>query len=126
MLKTALVLVAVVVSGQTPPAFEVASIKPAPPITTIAAQIQSGKIHVGMTIDAARVDIGFMSLADLIRVAYRVKPYQISGPDWMREERFDIVAKLPDGASTDQVPEMLQALLAERFNLKVHRESKEH
>jgi uncharacterized protein (TIGR03435 family) len=79
-----------------------------------------------MTIDAARVDIGFMSLADLIRAAYRVKPYQISGPDWMREQRFDIVAKLPDGASPDQVPEMLQALLAERFSLKVHRESKEH
>jgi uncharacterized protein (TIGR03435 family) len=67
-----------------------------------------------------------MSLAELIRVAYRVKPYQISGPDWMASERFDVLAKLPEGASREQVPEMLQALLAERFKLTVHRESKEH
>jgi uncharacterized protein (TIGR03435 family) len=67
-----------------------------------------------------------MSLADLVRVAYRVKPYQISGPDWMASERFDVLAKLPEGAHSEQVPEMLQALLAERFKLTVHRESKEH
>jgi uncharacterized protein (TIGR03435 family) len=67
-----------------------------------------------------------MSLADLIRVAYRVKAYQVSGPDWMATERFDVLAKLPEGASREQVPEMLQALLAERFKLAVHRESKEH
>lgn len=113
--------------GQTPapgPAFEVASVKPAAPLDR--SQILSGQMHVGMKIDAARVDIGFMSLAELIRVAYRVKPYQISGPDWMASERFDVLAKLPEGASREQVPEMLQALLAERFKLKVHRESKEH
>jgi len=44
----------------------------------------------------------------------------------MASERFDVLAKLPEGASRDQVPEMLQALLAERFKLTVHRESKEH
>ena len=113
--------------GQAPsPAFEVASIKPAPPISALAAQIQSGKLHVGMSIDGARVDIGFMSLAELIPTAYRVKPYQVSGPDWMRQERFDILATLPEGASKDQVPEMLQALLTERFKLASHRENKEH
>jgi len=107
--------------GQT---FEVASVKPAAPLN--AGQILSGQAHVGMRIDAARVDIGSMSLADLIRVAYRVKAYQVSGPDWMGSERFDVLAKLPEGASREQVPEMLQALLAERFKLTVHRESKEH
>jgi uncharacterized protein (TIGR03435 family) len=61
----------------------------------------------------------------LIRVAYRVKPYQVSGPDWMATERFDVLAKLPEGARQEQVPEMLQALLAERFKLTVHRESQE-
>ena len=106
------------------PAFEVASIKPAAPLNR--GQIFSGQAHAGMKVDAARVDIGSMSLADLIRVAYRVKPYQISGPDWMASERFDVLAKLPEGASSGQVPEMLQALLAERFKLAVHRESKEH
>jgi uncharacterized protein (TIGR03435 family) len=108
----------------TAPAFEVASIKPSPPIDANA--ILSGKMHVGMKTDAARVDIGFMSLADLIRVAYRVKPYQISGPDWMSAQRFDIQAKMADGASTDQVPEMLQALLADRFKLVLHRDDTEH
>jgi uncharacterized protein (TIGR03435 family) len=67
-----------------------------------------------------------MSLEELIRVAFRVKPYQVSGPDWMASVRFDVLAKLPEGASAEQVPEMLQALLAERFKLTVHRESKEH
>jgi uncharacterized protein (TIGR03435 family) len=67
-----------------------------------------------------------MSVAELIRIAYRVKAYQVSGPDWMASERFDVLAKLPEGASSAQVPEMLQALLAERFKLTMHRESKEH
>src|SRR5215471_2487187 len=113
--------------AQTPggPAFEVASIKPAPPISQLAQQIQSGKLHVGMSIDGARVDFGFVSLADLIAQAYKIKPYQLTGPDWMRHERFDVLAKLPEGASKDQVPEMLQALLAERFRLAIHRDSKE-
>ena len=112
---------------QTPaaaPAFEVASIKPSPPLDVNA--IMSGKLHVGMKTDAARVDIGFMSLADLIRVAYGVKAFQISGPDWMSAQRFDIQAKMPDGATTDQVPAMLQALLADRFKLALHRDTTEH
>jgi uncharacterized protein (TIGR03435 family) len=88
-------------------------------------QIASGA-HLGMNVDAARVDIGSLSLANLICLAYNVKPYQVQGPDWMSAERFDVIAKLPEGASPEQVPQMLQALLAERFQLKVHRESKEH
>src|SRR2546429_365273 len=104
------------------PAFEVASIRSAAPIQS---QITSGKMHVGMKVDAARVDIGYLSLADLLPLAFQVKPYQISGPSWMSTERFDIVATIPEGASKDQVPQMLQALLAERFKLTFHRESKE-
>ena len=122
-----LALAACAALGQTPaaaPAFEVASVKPAAPLDANA--IMSGKMHLGMKTDAARVDIGFLSLADLIRIAYRVKPYQISGPDWMGSQRFDIQAKMPEGASTEQVPEMLQALLAERFKLALHRDSTEH
>jgi uncharacterized protein (TIGR03435 family) len=118
-------LAASAVFAQTPaPAFEVASIKPATLPT--AAQVTSGKLHIGMAIDGARVDIGNLPLVELIRIAYRVKPYQISGPDWMGAERFDVLAKIPEGASRDQVPEMLQALLAERFRMTVHRENKEH
>jgi uncharacterized protein (TIGR03435 family) len=119
-------LLAISLFAQTPavPAFEVASIKAAAPPN--AKDAASGRIHVGMNIDAARVDLGFMSLADLISVAYRVKPHQVSGPDWMVTQRFDILAKIPEGATKEQVPEMLQALLAERFGLAAHRENKEH
>ena len=107
----------------TAPEFEVASIKPAPPIEP--QKIVAGTLHVGMSVDAARVDIGSLSLADLIRIAYRMKPYQVSGPDWMGAQRFNILAKMPEGASKDKVPEMLQALLADRFKLTAHRESKD-
>jgi uncharacterized protein (TIGR03435 family) len=112
---------------QTPaaaPAFEVATIKPAVPITPQA--VMSGKLHVGMKIESGRADIGFMSLSDLIGAAYEVKTYQISGPDWMGSQRFDILAKMPEGASKEQVPDMLKALLAERFRLALHRAGKEH
>ena len=60
------------------PAFEVATIKPAPALDP--SKIATGQLHLGMNTDAGRVDIGFFSLADLIRTAYRVKPYQLSGP----------------------------------------------
>jgi uncharacterized protein (TIGR03435 family) len=103
------------------PTFEVASIKPS--TLTPAAAMAAGR-NVGAKIDAARVDIGLASVALLIRMAYNVKPYQLSGPDWMATERFDVVAKLPEGSAKDQVPQMLQALLAERFKLAVRRESK--
>jgi len=117
-------LVAAAAIAQTPAAglaFEVASIKLSGPPDQ--AKIMSG--GVGMKVDGARVDIGFLSLVNLICTAYNVKAYQISGPDWMSAQRFDIMAKLPAGARQDQVPEMLQALLAERFKLTIHRASKE-
>ena len=108
------------------PGFEVAAINPAAPIT--AAQLTSGNLanlRVGLNVTDARVDIGFMSLAELLPRAFRVQPYQISGPDWLSEQRFDIHATIPMGVSREQVPEMLQGLLAERFKLKLHREKKD-
>ena len=62
------------------PTFEVASIKPAPPFSL--EKMMSGQVHVGK-ISGSRVDFGFVSLLDLLAYAYRVKPYQISGPAWM-------------------------------------------
>ncbi|MCU1238013.1 MAG: hypothetical protein JWP63_5980 [Candidatus Solibacter sp.] len=108
--------------GQTL-SFEVASVKPAGGMDPAA--IMSGKMRIGMKVDAARVDIGMLSPADLIRIAYKVKSCQVQGPDWITSERFNIMAKLPEGGKEDQVPEMLQTLLAERFKLTFHRQSKE-
>jgi uncharacterized protein (TIGR03435 family) len=61
---------------------------------------------------------------NLLATAFAVKEHQISGPDWLRNERFDVTAKLPEGATKDQVPAMLQTLLAERFKLTTHKDSK--
>jgi uncharacterized protein (TIGR03435 family) len=127
----ALLLSAAAAFAQTPTpplAFEVASVKPAGPLDPVA--IQSGKVHIGMKIDGAMVDIGSFSLKDLIRTAYEVKDYQISGPDWlgsiMTAQRYNVQATIPEGATKEQVPQMLQALLADRFKLVVHRETKDH
>ena len=64
-------------------------------------------------------------MRDLLAMAYRVKIYQLSGPEWITSERYDINAKMPAGVSPDKLPEMSQSLLSDRFGLKVHREKKE-
>jgi uncharacterized protein (TIGR03435 family) len=98
--------------------FEVASVKPAKSQPAVQA-------NMGVHIDGAQVHISYYSLRDYIRRAYRLRNYQISGPDWLASERFDVDAKLPEGGTPGQVPEMLQALLADRFQLTTHRGSKE-
>jgi uncharacterized protein (TIGR03435 family) len=108
--------------GQQPPekiAFEVASIKPAQPMPM-------GRMRIGMNADAGMLRYTNVTLKDCIRNAYRVKDFQVQGPDPIESARFDIVAKLPAGSSPDQIPEMLQALLADRFKLTLHRDTKEH
>ena len=95
--------------------FEVASVKPSPTPPT----------HRAYTMNDSTVDLGAISLKILIQIAYRMEPYQVTAPDWMATTRFDILAKLPAGANKTQIPEMLQALLAERFGLAVQHEPKE-
>ena len=130
-ISAAIMLSAGSLLAQTPapaPAFEVASVKPSEPITP--AMMASGKLHAGMKIDGKRVDIGNFGMMQLICKAYDVKSYQVTGPAWISAvglagQRFDIVANLPEGATKEQVPQMLQALLAERFKLVIHRETKD-
>lgn len=113
-----LLIAASAAPGQT--AFEVASVKPAAPTTG------HFQYHMTMKTDAGRVEIANASLIDLVRTGYGVKSDQISGPDWMPTEKFDVVAKLPEGAAPDEIPKMLQTLLATRFKLAMHRSSGEH
>jgi uncharacterized protein (TIGR03435 family) len=61
----------------------------------------------------------------LISTAYGLKSYQLVGPSWLRSMVYEVVAKVPDGATAEQQLVMLQNLLADRFGLKVHRETKE-
>lgn len=115
------------VSAQQLPTFEVASVKASPPFDP--QKILSGQQRLGVRMDAGRVDIDGLPLPDIINTAFRVKSYQVTEPSWlgtgMAAPRFDIHATLPAGATTEQVPEMLQVLLAERFKLTYHREKKE-
>lgn len=72
-----------------------------------------------------------VSLRELVRVAFGVQVAQIVGPDWLRTERFDVIAKAdsepaPLAAGPSQrVLLMLQRLLAERFSLAVHNETRD-
>lgn len=100
--------------------FEVASVKP-----FSIAQTDGGSVTLGAKIDNAQVRMVGLTMRDLLGSAYRVKVYQISGPDWIATERYDINAKLPSGASPEKLPEMTQSLLGERFGLRAHREKKE-
>lgn len=104
------------------PAFEVASVKISEPITP--ALVQSGRLQMGVTIDALNVRISKLSMFELITLAYQVKGHQVSGPSWMSNERYDIQAKLPEGGRRAQVPAMLQTLLAERFGMQIHKETR--
>ena len=106
-------------SQNSPPAeFEVASIRPSgtPP---------AGRLDIGLHIDNAQLHCQYFSLKDYIGIAYKLKEYQISGPEWLASTRYDISAKLPAGVSHEHVLEMLQALLTDRFQLKSHRDKKE-
>ncbi len=114
--------------GQAPsPTFEVASVR----VSTSLQQAVAEGATVGMRITPGHVSIGHTALAKLIRIAYGITPDQLTGPDWLDDPltivkeggTFDIEAKLPEGATADQVPAMLQALLADRFKLTVRRES---
>src|SRR3954469_25341357 len=112
---TLLLFVATTAYSQT---FEVASVK-------AAAPQNDGRIMVSMGGDPGRIDFKNVSLRDLVRQAYDVKDYQVVAPDWMNSARFDVQAKLPPDTPKEVRAVMMQALLAERFGLKTHKESKE-
>jgi uncharacterized protein (TIGR03435 family) len=97
--------------------FEVASVRPSAPL--------NGQITAGVHIDGAQISSLLLSLKDYTRWAYKVKDYQILGPDWMAGARFDITAKVPAGTTPEQVAEMMGTLLADRFQMKLHRETKD-
>jgi len=110
-------------------AFEVATIKPSPPLDMqkVAADVQAGKMpRLGPRVTASRAEYIYMPLNDLIALAYNMRNYQVTGPDWTHTERFDIAATMPESAGKDDAPAMLRALLEDRFKLQAHKETQEH
>jgi uncharacterized protein (TIGR03435 family) len=99
------------------PAFEAASVKPNKSGDARSILVpQAGGRLTGTNVTAA----------ELIRFAYGLPDFQISGgPNWLSADRFDIVAKADSDASVDQKRLMLRGLLAERFKLTAHIETRE-
>ncbi len=100
----------------TPPTFDVATVKPN----------RTGKGGGNFAASPGMLTIRNLPLRRIIGAAYNIAEYQISGPHWLEQERFDIVAKT-DGSVTgeDEMLPLLQPLLAERFHLAMHRETKQ-
>jgi uncharacterized protein (TIGR03435 family) len=105
-------------SGGGAPAFELASVRPAHP--------GRGGGVPRFAVTPGRLTVQNTSLRHLIQEAYGVEDYRLQGPDWIESERYDIVAKSPASVRrrAEMMP-MLRALLADRFKLEVHHESKE-
>ena len=125
MMRVLLATVAVMGAVAALPAqeFEVASVKPNKSgDTAVSFRLQPG----------GRLNALNVTARDLIRFAYIVQPFQLEGgPGWLDEDRFDVIAKVageivpvPPG-QMGPVQQMMQRLLAERFALKVRRETKE-
>jgi uncharacterized protein (TIGR03435 family) len=103
--------------------FEVASVKPSGPQSVRGSDGGPG------THDPERFTFNRADLRDLIFDAYlttRVDDYQqqISGPGWIDTEEYDIAVKIPPGTTEQQFQRMLQNLLAERFKVVVHHDTK--
>jgi uncharacterized protein (TIGR03435 family) len=101
--------------GQAPaPSFEAATIRRSGVIAEKGQMIHDPRL----------IALSHVSVQNLLAQAYLIRNFQISGPDWLDTERFDIVAKFPDGATPEQLPAMLQTLLRDRFGLALHREQR--
>ncbi len=106
--------------GQAPalPGFEVASVKPSAPGGRggIIRPLPGNQTYIANN----------MPLRVIMTVAYSVTDRQIAGgPDWIGTEPYDINAKADRRCTVDELHELLQRLLEERFHLKVRREKRE-
>jgi uncharacterized protein (TIGR03435 family) len=100
------------------PSFEVATVKPSKPD-------EPGKMFRW---DGARLSTVNTTLADLIKFSYGVQDKQIlNGPAWLETDKFDLAGQpdIPGSPDDHQLKVMVQKLLADRFGLKFHRDTKE-
>jgi uncharacterized protein (TIGR03435 family) len=101
--------------AQTPQAFEVASVK-----------LGNGPIADFRVLPGGRLHITGQTLHHILMQAFGMEYYQITGgPAWLDVDRFDIEAKAEGEPTKDQMMAMLRALLADRFQLKSHRQEAE-
>lgn len=112
--------------AQAPLTFDAASVKAAVPAGPGGRGVFAGAPRGGPgSNDPAQITWPGASLLNMLVAAYDVKLYQVTGPEWLRTEHFDIVVKVPADATRQQVAVMWQNLLKERFGVALHKESKE-
>ncbi len=116
-MRFAIVLALLSHAARAQPVFEAASVKLAGP-----ASYKEGQANV--VFSPGSLTLRNATLQSIIVTAYTVKDFQVSGPG-LDSQRYDILAKAAGGAGDDQLKLMLQGLLADRFKLALHRESKE-
>ena len=98
-------------------------------------QFESADVHVsahnpnpimrGGTIRGGRYEIRMATMVDLIRTAYGIDADKVlGGPSWLEWDHFDVIAKVPPATSIETAKLMLQGLLADRFKLAVHKDTK--
>ena len=104
-----------------PVEFEVASVKP------FLSPLPQGSTGMPPTISGALGTLNYshVTFKGLLVRAYDVRVDAITGPAWMESKLYDISAKVPTSARADQVPVMLQHLLATRFRLRAHLETRD-
>jgi uncharacterized protein (TIGR03435 family) len=104
-------------SADAPPKFEAADVHVS--AKTQNPFMQTGPVHGG------RYEIKYATMVDLIHLAYGFDSDKVlGGPNWLEMDRFDVRAKLPADSTPDTQKLMLQSLLAERFKLVIHKETK--
>jgi uncharacterized protein (TIGR03435 family) len=110
-----------------PKTFEVASVRKSPPpdMQKMMIGLSQGRRPDSLRVDGSRATFTYMSVKQLIAYAYKLRTYEVTGPEFMTTDRMDIVAKLPDGASNQDAPEMMRRLLEDRFKLTAHKETKD-
>jgi uncharacterized protein (TIGR03435 family) len=108
----------IIVSGTSAPAFEAADVH-------VSAKSRMPYMAAG-GLRGTRYLVRQATLVDLISLAYDIDNDKIlGGPRWLDTDRFDVSARAPSGSTPEQAKLMLQTLLAERFSLKLHKDSKE-
>jgi len=104
-------------SDDVKPAFEIADVHVSPP--TRNPFMRNPAIRQG------RYEIRFATMVDLIRTAYTVDAERVlGGPNWLENDTFDVIAKVPPKTTPETAKPMLQALLADRFKLTFHNDAK--
>ena len=107
---------------QTPdpkPAFDAAD------IFVRGRSANANPVMTGGVIRNGRYDLRNATMVELVTTAYSVTPEAVvGGPSWLEMKRFDIVAKVGDGTRQETLRAMLQTLLADRFKLVVHKDTR--